>query len=282
MLVKPTEVTFVLSTTRAGSTWLGLVLGSHSWAATLGEFFRPYAIPDHVICRLCEADGLADCRVLRSLRDVPERDAHSFAAAALGTPMVVDISKRPDWAARFFDRPDLEVRLIHLVRHPAGFVESESRRSPEASLPDLCRRWEQTNRDLEVLCARSGLPAHLASYERLCDSSDTAFDELCRFLNRPFEPGALAYWTFEHHGLGGNGAASVYLRDRRIKRYVTGDDAFYRGIESRRTSADMRWRERLPEAIRSEAIASTYARELASRLGLTWSVDGYSRTALPR
>ena len=66
-----------------------------------------------------------------------------------------------------------------------------------------------------------------ASNERLADEPALTFPALCDFLGFAFEPAALMYWNVEHHGLGGNGACSLYLRGRKVKKFRTGDDAFY-------------------------------------------------------
>jgi hypothetical protein len=82
-----------------------------------------------------------------------------------------------------------------------------------------------------------------------------------------WEASALSYWEVPHHGLGGNGAASVYLRGRKFTRYLTGDDAFYAAIDRRPTAADRRWKERLSEEFCRQAVASAYAQAMRERLG---------------
>jgi hypothetical protein len=260
-------VVFVLSCARSGSTWLGLVLGSCSQAYSLGEYHRPWILPGDGYCRLCEADGLA-CTVLYGIEEVPRRDAFHFAAARTGRQIIVDSSKSIAWCTEFLGRADLDVRLVHLVRHPCGFVESEHRRrAPALSLDELLAEWETVNRQIAEFTTNAGAPATLVCYDDLADAPEQHFPPLCRFIGMLWEEAALAYWNFPHHGLGGNGAASLYLRGRKISRFNTGDDAFYADMKDRPIAADRRFRERLPEEFRRRAVEHPYARSLREQLG---------------
>lgn len=265
-------VVFILSTMRSGSTWLNAVLGSTSWAANLGEYFRPFLMPGHVACRLCEAEGLAACTVLEGIEHVDVADAFHFAAARMHKNVLIDASKRLDWCARFLHRDDLDVRLIHLVRHPAGYVESQARREADATPEEILARWERVNADIESFVAASGAPSIVASYDDLADDPNTYFPAVCRFIGHAWEPSALAYWNVPHHGLGGNGAASLYLKGRKVPNYRTGDDAFYAALAEQTPSADRRWKERLSREFRERAISTPYAHRLAERLGHAWEV----------
>jgi len=264
--MRPTVIC-VMSTMRSGSTWLNLVLGSHSWAASLGEYFRPFLVPGHVACRLCEADGLPACTMLDGIEAVPAEQAYAFAAERMARDVVIDASKHLVWYRRFIDRQDLDLRLVHLVRHPCGFVESEMRRNAGATPDTLLAEWVRVNGEIEEFIATSGRPAMLTCYEGLADDPARYFPPLCAFAGGAWEPDAMRYWEVPHHGLGGNGAASLYLRGRGVVRYVTGDDAYYRNLEAQPTAADARWKSRLPEEFRRRAVASPYAQACMERLG---------------
>jgi hypothetical protein len=263
-------VAFILSTRRAGSTWLNAVLGSHAQAAGLGEYFRPFEMPGHVACRLCEADGLSACSKLHGIETVELEDAYAFAAQRLGKRVLIDCSKQLHWPEYFMYQRKIDARFIHLVRHPCGYVESELRRRPAESAETIAAEWAMQNRNIETFIRDSGRPGYLASYDLLADFPEIYFPGLCRFLGLAYDPDALRYWEFEHHGLGGNGANSLYLRDRTVKEYVTGDDAYYDGLEARPLSADVRWQQRLTAREIAVATASDYAKEMALRLAVSW------------
>jgi len=267
----PPTVVFILSTRRAGSTWLNLVLGSHSWAANLGEYMRIFTEPGHVACRVCEAEGRAQCTVLHGIEDVARADAYAFAAERLPGRVLIDASKRPEWCTLFAGRDDVDARLVHLVRHPAGFIESQSRRT-DLSYDELIADWEFKNTGIDTFVRQSGAPSMLLSYEDLADDPERTFPALCAFAGGAFEPDALRYWEFPHHGLGGNGAASLYLRGRQRVNYTTGDDAYYDARVGAPTGSDTRWHERVPADVVRRAIATPYAVEMSRRLGRSWEL----------
>ncbi|MCW5737696.1 MAG: hypothetical protein KIS73_26485 [Enhydrobacter sp.] len=263
----PFKVVFVLSATRSGSTWLSLVLGSTSWAAHLGEFCRPFTRQGHVVCRLCEAEGLDRCSVFDGIERVQARDAFHFAAERAGKPVLIDASKQLEWCGKFVDREDLDVRLVHLVRNPCGYVESEHRRHPNRSFSDLLEQWERVNRNIEEFVGRSERQSTMECYDHLIDRPADTFPSLCNFIGHTWEPEALQYWTIPHHGLGGNGAASLYLRGRKVEKFLTGDDAYYAGLTEETPRSDKRWVNRLPDDFCRSAVSSAYARKIQQKVG---------------
>jgi LPS sulfotransferase NodH len=257
---------FVLSAPRSGSTWLSTVLGSNTWAGSLGECYR-YFTQRSSVCSLCQADGLPECSALHGISKVAPSDAFFFAAERLGKSVLFDSSKNMGWCNQFLRRDDIEAKLIHLVRNPCGFVESQWRRQPQFSHDQLLENWEAINRRIEVFAAASGAPHILACYDDLADDPDAHFPKLCDFIGFKWEPEAINYWLKPHHGLAANGASSLYLRGRQQNVYLTGDDDFYSGLTERRTAADRRWAERLPAEFCEKAIASPYAKYLRGRIG---------------
>jgi hypothetical protein len=266
----PISVVFILSAPRSGSTWLNLVLGSCAWGINLGEYYRLWEWPGHVACRLCEADGLAECTMLHGVDRVPQQNAFHFAALRSGKRVVIDCSKDIRWCHSFLDDPRIDVKVIHLVRHPAGYVESESRRQKDLTHEALLEQWEAENQRISNFTAGLRTAAIAVSYDSLADTPDNAFPSLCGFLGQEWQPAALRYWEIPHHGLGANGAPSVYLRERKVANYTTGDDAYYEAIAARNVAADTRFRERLPEEFRRAAIARPYAQKLMAELGTIW------------
>ena len=263
-------VVFILSEVRSGSTWLNLVLGSCSWAMSLGEYHRWWTMPDSAACRLCEADGLAECSLLGGVEQVAREHAFHFAAERSGRRFLIDASKDVDWCRGFLGRADIDARLIHLIRHPCGYVESQLRRDPGLRPEVALAQWAHGNRRIEEFVAPAPAPSCLACYDDLADFPDRALAGLCRWLGRDWEPTALAYWNVAHHGLGANGAPSVYLRGRKVNNYTTGEDAFYEEIARRPTAADRRWRDRLPPDFRSRAAAHPYVEHVRQSLPDVW------------
>ena len=269
---------FVLSAPRSGSTWFNSVIGSNSWGCNLGEYHRPFNIPGHVACRLCEADGLPECTRLYGIHDILPRDAFHFAARRLGKSVLIDASKSLEWCKEFLGREDIDVKLIHLVRNPCGFIESQGRRHPELSNDELLVQWEDTNCKIEEFIAASDRSRIMACYDDLADEPNLHFPRVCHFIGFEWEPDATNYWQVPHHGLGANGAASLYLRNRQQTVYLTGEDMFYADLTARRTASDKRWVDRLPAEFSSKCINSPYACHLQRRLPTDWSLLFASNT----
>jgi len=261
------KVVFILSGNRSGSTWLNLVLGSHGWAANVGEFYRPFLFPGHVACRLCEADGLPRCTVLDGIEHVPAERAYHFAAERFGRSCIVDASKRLDWCARFLGRDDLDVVLVHLVRHPAGYASSERRRRPELSHHALFEEWCALNREIEAFVERSGRTSGTFAYDDLADDPATGLPRVCALAGGAFEPAALRYWEVEHHGLGANGAASVYLEGRSRRNFERSDDRYYERVKTEPIRSDTRWADDVAPDACDRMLEHPYTRALRARIG---------------
>ena len=268
----PITVVFILSASRSGSTWLNLVLGSSSWALNLGEYHRPWDLPGDrgSSCFMCAADGLPDCSLLHGIEHISKRNCFHFASYRSGKRIIIDSSKILDWCSTFLNDDRITKRFIHLVRHPSGYVESDSRRAPHLSHDELLDQWEFENKRISEFTTRYLDSSTLACYDALADEPSTYFPKICSFIGHLWEPEALLYWKFPHHEFAGNGAASVYLRGRKEAFFVTGDDAYYEKISARNVSADTRFRERLSLEFRSKAVAKPYSQRLMRELGVQW------------
>ena len=266
----PLTVVFILSSPRSGSTWLNLVLGSCSWAMNLGEYKRPWIDGSSVICRLCEARGLPECTLLHGYKTVVREDAFHFAASRSGKSILIDCSKDLGWCESFLAQDHVQFRLVHLVRHPCGFIESELRRRSDRSAIDLLDEWDAQNRAISDFLQTTKAPSIRVSYDQLADQSGESFPELCSFIGGSWENEALEYWKVPHHCLGGNGAASAYLRGHKAQPFLTGDDHFYEGITARPTRADVRFRDRLPLDLRQHVLSRPSVKMWNDSFGVVW------------
>ena len=251
-----------------------LVLGSHSWAASVGEFYRPFYIPGHTACRLCEAKGLSECEVLGDISDVPKEHAMHHAAQNFGVNTIIDSSKKIEWVETFRNRTDIEVFVIHLIRHPCGYVASRLRRRDSETPEEALYEWATRNQEIRDFALGFGENAITMSYESLALDTENSFTELTRFIGGKFENQALRYWEFEHHGLGGNGANFAYLKKLPNAVFVTGDQKYYEGISGREHVYDERWRSELDAAVISACASSSLTSKIASFIGedYEWTV----------
>jgi len=246
------------------------VLGSTSWAANVGEFKRAYTTPEGFACRMCAAKGLPECAAPGDMRGIDRWEAYQFIAARLRRPVVIDASKSVEWCAEFLGHPEIDVRIIHLVRHPCGFVASEHRRFRHLSYAALLLRWETTNTAIEKFSAECGAPYHLVSYDDLADDPSHHMPGVCRFLGHSWESAALEYWNCDHHGFGANGASSLYLRGLPNAKFLAADDAYCDTLTSRPISADRRWKNQLPPEFCADALSHPYTLAIGARLGRPW------------
>ena len=253
-------VIFILSEIRSGSTWLSYVLGSHDPIVHLGEYHRPFIIPGHVACRLCEAKGLPECEVLHGIEKVPTQQAHDFAFERFGKPILCDASKSLEWTANFLNQDRYQVKAVHLMRDPRGWFASQRRRTP-MSADEAVGRWAETNQRILDFVAYHRIACCNVFYDDLAVRPDRYFPRLCRFLEVDYQSNALEYWNREHHGLGGNGAALNVIGQYQNAQVTTGDDPFYQANAQKRFY-DARWREQLDESERKTFEQSSAVRLL--------------------
>ena len=261
----PNKVVFIHSEFRSGSTWLSYVLGSHVSAAHLGEFCRPFIYENHTACRLCEAKGLAECELLHGIEHVDKRLAHDFAFARMKKPILIDSSKYLDWTSQFLDQTRYPIQVIHLIRDPRGWFASERRRTP-MSVEAAMQRWLGANRYLKDYMQSHGLPCFTGFYDELAIQPEVYFPPLCGFLGMTFDKAALQYWNYEHHGLGGNGAAFNVIGKYGKAVIITGDDSFYK-MHAGRPFYDTRWPGQLSSDERAAIERSTEVRQLLQQYG---------------
>lgn len=244
-------VVFILSATRSGSTWLSYALGSHSQATHLGEYYRPFTFANHVACRLCEAKGRDNCEFLHGIHQVESQYAYDFAFSRFGTPFLIDCSKNLDWLAKFINQDRFQVKVIHLIREPRGWFASEKRRRAGMTATTGMEMWLNLNVAIVNFIKHYRLTSMPAYYDELATDEEKYFPSVCEFIGIPFERTMLKYWEYEHHALGGNGAAFNVIGGYQDAKVTTGDDAFYR-LNARRQFYDTRWRSQLsPEEVRT-------------------------------
>ena len=239
------QVIFILSETRSGSTWLSYVLGSHQDTAYLGEYQRPFIMPGHTSCRLCESKGRTSCEYLHGIEKIETKNAFDFAFSRLKKTTLIDCSKWLSWLENFVDDKRFIKKVIHLHRDPRAWYASEKRRNPRLKVTNSIHNWINTNKQIKLAMTKWKIPNTTIFYEELCINPKKNFPKIVdTLIGQPFEEQALEYWNIEHHGLGANGASLNNLKRYSNKHVTTGDDKYYVSKHMQQF-IDLRWQQEL-------------------------------------
>lgn len=121
-----------------------------------------------------------------------------------GAQVVVDSSKRPSLAYVLRRSPDVDLRVVHLVRDPRGVAHSWSKKvalPPGAGVRDhlkvrsprlITRRWVTVNATVAAL-RRWGVPTISLRYEDVVCEPRTAVERAAALFETPLQPGDLDF-----------------------------------------------------------------------------------------
>ena len=238
-------VVFVLSANYSGSTWLSLLLGSHSQAFYVGELNKMFH-DDPVPCRLCEERGVP-CPVFHDADRIKAKNIHDAVLQRTGAKVLVDNSKTLSWSRKFLAEERFQRKYIHLIRDPRAIAYSLQLRDKPIKLD----KWVKKNREIREFLETHHLDYQQVLYNELAENMDAELKRLCEWLGLEYEPAQKAYWNAEHHGPGRNGATAGFLQQ-----YVASDAHFYEQ-NKQRNFHDLRWKTQLSaenrQAIREHA-----------------------------
>ena len=243
---KESQVIFITSESRSGSTFLSYMLGTNPRSAHLGEFFRPYKRSAKTSCRLCEAKGLDQCEIMGDLSTIPALGAHQHALDCFkkhGVHTLIDCSKDLDWIEETVaeNKNNINFKIIHLVRDPRGWIASERRRIKTMTIQTGIERWKNHFRSTSERIKKIEADSMKITYEEILLRKKIALEKLSKFIGFPQNANQYQYWSKEHHGFGGNGAA--YNNLSRISENIcnTGDYLYYKQ-NRKKTFYDSRWK----------------------------------------
>jgi len=145
-----------------------------------------------------------------------------------GCPVVIDSSKHPAWAYLLAGTDTVDLRVVHLVRHPSGVAQSWSRPMPRPqsregagdrlmpahSPVEVAVRWDVFNRLYHRLGRRS-VPTVLVRYEDYVEDLEGTVRACLGLFGLPYTTGP--YRMATGHGIAGN-PARFARRDEEITR----------------------------------------------------------------
>lgn len=270
-------VVWINSGNFSGSTLAGLMLGSHSRSAFLGELHHRYKPRSSRKAGLqCDRCQEQPCPVLDDLPADPHR-LYAELFERTGRAILVDTSKKTTWTEQFLDCGDFRRCSVLLVRDPRGYCFSRMKRRSDRPLEAWIRDWADTNRGIFefLLLHRAVMDFRVVTYYSLTAHVDATLEALCRWLGIPPESSMAAYWKTEHHALAGNGAVSFYS-----DRYSTPDPEFYRA-HHRQQFVDLRWQTALNRRTQQQIIRHPEVVALLEQLGLGATENGLLPLAAP-
>lgn len=270
-------VVWINSGNFSGSTLAGLMLGSHSQSAFLGELHHRYKQRSSRKAALaCDRCQDKPCAILDHLPADPRR-LYDVLFERTGRKLLVDTSKKTAWTEQFLDAGAFRKCSVLLVRDPRGYCFSRIQRRPDRPLEAWIRDWADTNRGIFefLLLHRAVMDFRVVTYYSLTAHADATLKAVCGWLGIAHEPTMAAYWTKEHHALAGNGAVSFYSES-----YSTPDPEFYRE-HHRQQFVDLRWQSALNRRTQQQIIRHAEVEALLAQLGLGATDNGLLPLAAP-
>lgn len=284
------KVVFILGIGRSGSTMLDLMLGSHSQGFSLGEISKlpeiyqreptPAAFcpsssfwPEHISAEDAHrlAVGLSGHRltpyiplkVETWIREKLGQDAilnpYTLLHQRIQKSLLVDSSKYPDWVARRLNAREfragkLEAYVIHAVRDGRAVLNSYLRAYPNLTASQVSQRWLNNLNDCDRVYASVRDDRKMrVRYEALATNPVETMQEVCAFLEIPFEPEMIEYWQHDHHYIAGSRSARALIARYRAQpiaanvQEVHGD--YYQKMDLA-IKLDQRWRQEVtPETL---------------------------------
>lgn len=252
--MQPTVV-FILSTNYAGSHLLTQLLGAHSQCLSIGELHNFHKLRTRNRSDRNVVNDYENSPMFAGLADRPEAQWHRSILANLrpyrpAAHVLIDNSKRPEWAAQFESNPDFTSRYVHLIRDPRALVRRWqltyangvqqrgqrrrlARRKPAWALRALFSRmevvyalkWLLANQAITGLMQRQGSTT-VVSYDDLATDPRSTLQRIMPTLGLTFEPGQLDYGRVAQSGTLKRdyldaAARSIIAPDRRWQRELS-------------------------------------------------------------
>lgn len=201
----------VISSRYSGSTWLNLMLGSHSDAISIGEL--------KIVLRggraVCGLHGYG-CALWGGFAFDDEMNIFEWLAQQTGRRVFIVNNSRN--TLPFQPCPRVRSRFIHLVRDGRAVVASDLRKRTSPSAFSASRCWARhVRRDQRLLRRQDPSSVARVTYEDLALNNEGELERLCDFMDLPYEPAMRRYWESDHHYIGGSPSALAMLANLRAQ-----------------------------------------------------------------
>ncbi len=278
------RVVILLGTNFSGSHLLSHLLSAHSQCLGVGEIHRFQKLLESggeaPVVSEYNSDPLFDGLAAEPVENWHEILLQRIAARLeLAEPVIIDNSKKVEWAVRIAKNSNLDIRFVHLVRDPRALVlrwlktyetprqQRRQRlrvarrmpaRAPRILAGDLVTvyiyKWLRANRQILSYLKRVGNSSTLVTYHDMVFDTRQMLERLMPELGLDFEPGQLRF------GEGTN--------------FGTMKTAHAESVRRSEIRPDMKWQHDLPvDAIRAIETDADIGGYLAEQ-GLRFSPDG--------
>ena len=214
----------------SGSTLLDVLLNQHEQIQSIGEvMFLDEWMEQKYLCS-CGAK-IHHCSFWKQVfergnislgsMDDPNYLNHSVAlfeaiAKVSDAPVIVDSSKSPQRLQKLLAAPQLDVKVVHLVRNGLAVVNSLKKshdrpgtgsdlRTPPTPAYRGILRWVKRNRQIERISRSLGANSFLrVRYEDLCQDPEGVLGEICELTGLEFNKAMLTPDLDNNHNISGS------------------------------------------------------------------------------
>ena len=231
------KVIFITGAGHCGSTLVDLILGSHSQAFSLGEFWSASRYLDKrddeslAMCGICSDEcSFWDKQVSRKKLKAHFRGFNSKNKYILhlsrrygsvqaniyqhlfdvtNAQVLIDSSKPIPRIKRqlfpFWQWRQMKPYLLYITRDGRAITNSYLRKYPERGMDHFASQWKTGTLEREAYFETfPEAQRYQLAYEDITTKPEVVVQELCRWLDLPYEPGMLQYWQQDHHMIAGN------------------------------------------------------------------------------
>lgn len=134
---------------------------------------------------------------------------------ASGQKVIFDSSKSPDRLEALLESQQLDITLLHLVRHGQGVAYSYIKTNRPAF--SFMKKWAMTNLKIEIIKRRNPVKCIFIKYEHFATHPQEVLTKILNEMGLFFEPAMLNFREKVRHQTGGNLKLRFWERDQKIK-----------------------------------------------------------------
>lgn len=275
------SIIYILSTNYAGSTALGLALGSHSQVFFLGEPQKVFTKKSdgewryNRFCSICEQYGKgAECPVwhtsfIQDLRNGEGLLYSKFQQATAGKyTYLADGSKSISWLENRLNKESITPYILHISKPVHHFYASvySRKNEQEKGIFKIARGWVNENERVMQLAASESIPYLHIRYTDFATKNAATLKRINEFLQLPAEIDQEKFWEHEHHYIKGNPGTLTHFVPEVLEKESTVNQKLYKA-NHQQIFLDEKWKEILSKGMLKKLYALPSVRRMSTVLG---------------